>query len=217
MPYINTDGLTILGDGSQWFWSMAAFLAVPVTGYAIYTQLRIARSTRAREEIEGFDREWGSERMMRYRLELLTAIREGVDRARLPVGSAAGLCNFWQRIGELARGGHLDARSLHHGYSRICQVWWANVAPGVRFVRVERDAPHLYVDFEWLAGKMAELDRARGLPSTYSESPIELAESIAMLEGQIRIEEALRSVTAAPQDGSASGQPRRRRDGRAHG
>ncbi len=65
MPLINTDGLTVFGDGSQWFWSMLAFLAVPITGYVIYSQLRLARSIRAREQVEGLDREWDSERMMR--------------------------------------------------------------------------------------------------------------------------------------------------------
>ena len=216
MSLINTEGLTILGDGSQWFWSMLAFLALPITGYAIYSQLRIARSARARDEIEGFDREWASERMMRYRLEVLTAIRDGVDSVNLPIGSAAGLCGFWDRIGELVREGHLDPGSLHRGYSRTCQVWWANLAPGLLPVRVARDAPDLYVDFEWLAGKMAELDRLRGLPGSYSATPIDLVDNIPMLEGQLRIEEALRSVTAASPNVLSAGQPRRRREGRAH-
>ena len=210
MPFINTDGLTIIGDGSQWFWSMAAFLALPITGYAIYSQLRIARSLRAREQVEGFDREWASERLMRYRIALLTALRDGVDPAHLPLGSAAGLLYFWDRIGQLVRDGHLDATTLHHGYSRICQTWWENLAPGLRLMRAGREAPDLYVDFEWLAGKMAELDRTLGLPAFHPRSPIELVDDITLLEGQLRVEEALRNVTIGSPVTPTVGQPRRR-------
>jgi hypothetical protein len=211
MPFINTAGLTIFGDGSQWFWSMAAFLALPITGYAIYSQLRIARSLRAKQEVEALDREWDSERLMRYRLELLTAMRNGVDSAHLPLGSAAGLSNFWQRIGQLARSGHIDARTLHWSYSKICQRWWADLAPGIRLARVERDLLHLAEDFEWLAARMAELDRRAGLPAVGSGGPIELRESITQLEGQLRVEEALRSVTVASSKPPIVGQPNRRR------
>lgn len=197
MPFINTAGLTIFGDGSQWFWSMLAFLAVPITGYAIYSQLRIARSTRAREEVEGLDREWDSERLMRYRLELLTAMRDGVAIESLPLGSAAALSNFWQRIGHLARTRHLDVTTLHRNYSGICQGWWTALGPGLRRARAERDQPHLDEDFEWLAGRMAEIDRQTRQPTFDANAPIVIARGIEMLEGQLRVEEALRSVTAA--------------------
>ncbi len=201
MPFVNTAGLTIIGDGSQWFWSMLAFLAVPITGYAIYSQLRIARSTRAREEVEGLDREWDSERLMRYRLELLRAMRDGVASESLPRGSAAALSNFWQRIGQLVRTRHLDVATLHWGYSGICQGWWTALGPGVRRVRAERGQPHLNEDFEWLAGRMAELDRRTRQPTFDPMAPIVIAQGIEMLEGQLHVEEALRSVTAASDSG----------------
>lgn len=39
MP-IDTDGLAFFGPGSEWFWSMLQFLAVAITFFAIYRQLR---------------------------------------------------------------------------------------------------------------------------------------------------------------------------------
>lgn len=206
MPLINTDGLTIFGDGSQWFWSMLAFLAVPITGYVIYSQLRLARSIRAREQVEGLDREWDSERMMRYRLELLRAIRDGADPAHLPPGALAGIAVFWDRIGELVHRGHLDARPFHQRYSRVCQQWWAALETSVRRSRAALYGPTFYRDFEWLATRMAELDRAQGLAFDHRD-PGELIDSIEILEGQIRVEEALRSVSAprssdSPQPGA---------------
>ncbi len=90
MPFINTAGLTILGDGSQWFWSMLAFWAVPITGFVIYSQLRIAQSVRAREQVDGLDRDLDSERSVCYQLEVLSAVRDDVD----PPDFVRG---FWRR------------------------------------------------------------------------------------------------------------------------
>ena len=40
MNLINTDGLAIVGPGSEWFWTMLQFTALIITFYAIYRQLR---------------------------------------------------------------------------------------------------------------------------------------------------------------------------------
>jgi hypothetical protein len=37
---VNTDGLAIFGPGSEWFWTMLQFIALAITFYAIYRQLR---------------------------------------------------------------------------------------------------------------------------------------------------------------------------------
>ena len=38
---VNTDGLTIFGPDSEWFWMMLQFTALVITFYAIYRQLRV--------------------------------------------------------------------------------------------------------------------------------------------------------------------------------
>jgi len=37
---INLDGMAIVGPGSEWFWTMLQFIALAITFYAIYRQLR---------------------------------------------------------------------------------------------------------------------------------------------------------------------------------
>ena len=77
MPFINTAGLTILGDGSQWFWSMAAFLALPITGYAIFSQLRAQRSANRVNAMAALMDKWESDRMVRHRMATLIHAAEG--------------------------------------------------------------------------------------------------------------------------------------------
>ena len=41
MTLINTDGMSFIGPGSEWFWTALQFTALAITFYAIYRQLRI--------------------------------------------------------------------------------------------------------------------------------------------------------------------------------
>jgi hypothetical protein len=49
---INTNDLVLIGPGSEWFWIMAQFVALAVTGLAIIRQLRAQRSAAV------FDQMW---------------------------------------------------------------------------------------------------------------------------------------------------------------
>jgi hypothetical protein len=209
MPFINTEGLTIIGDGSQWFWSMASFLALPITGYVIYSQLRIARSASAREQMVAWDREWDSERQMRYRHEILVALRDGAERAHLPDGSATGIAVWWERVAQLARSGDQDLKALTSRYGRLCQLWWATLGPHLLRLRSEVN-PRLFGNFEWLAEHIAEMDRRAGQPALDEQVIDPLDKAIASLEGSLRVEEALRTVIVASQEVEPAGQPRRR-------
>ena len=40
MHLINTDGLAFIGPGSEWFWTALTFIALALTFYAVYRQLR---------------------------------------------------------------------------------------------------------------------------------------------------------------------------------
>lgn len=84
MKLINTDGMALIGPGSEWFWTALTGLILAVTFFAIYRQLSMARSATAFEQLTLFETELRSERMNRLGLEVALALREGVDPARGP-------------------------------------------------------------------------------------------------------------------------------------
>lgn len=197
MKIINTDGLVLFGPGSEWLWVMLQFLALATTFYAIYRQLRLQASKDAIEQIKDFDREYDSERMIRYRLAIWIARRDGTE---YPEGTVDAVATFWEGLGALVRKGHLDA-NLYWDSGNTCQFAWALLEPWVQQSRAEHGDPRVGEHFEWLAAKMHSLDRRAGnvivwdqaLVATYCER------SIAMLEQKLRVEEALRAVvTTAP-------------------
>jgi hypothetical protein len=57
---INTDGMALIGLGSEWFWTAISGLVLAVTLVAIYRQLRLQRSQGAIDQLELRLLEWQS-------------------------------------------------------------------------------------------------------------------------------------------------------------
>ncbi len=200
MKLINTDGMAFIGPGSEWFWTALTGIVLAVTFLAIYRQLSIARSAVAREQLTSFDREWDAERMLRYRLNILVALRDGTDPIQLPEGSMQGVANFWDRTGQLARSGDIDRRVLDESVGHICQAWWRALAPSIGRWRDQDDDPHLYQDFEWLAGYSVERDRRMARSSFDERQFLTLEDRIGHVRELLHVEEALRTVILASPD-----------------
>jgi hypothetical protein len=82
---INTDGLALIGPGSEWFWTAISGLVLAVTFLAIYRQLRLQSSAGAIEQATALARGWNSELLHRSRLAVLLALRDGVDQPTPPI------------------------------------------------------------------------------------------------------------------------------------
>jgi hypothetical protein len=65
---INLDEFVILGQGSEWLWTMISGLVLAITFLAIYRQLRLQRDAAAIEHAREIYREWSDERDLRRRV-----------------------------------------------------------------------------------------------------------------------------------------------------
>jgi len=196
--FINTDGMAFIGPGSEWFWTAISGLILIVTFVAIYRQLRIMRSASAFEQLDAFERENGSERMIRYQLATLVALRDGADPALLSRGTTGGIWAFWEKTGALARHGHLDPKLLWEGSGSDVLDWWHTFEPFAKRVRADAKSPAFLENFEWLAVRMAELARSAGSASDLDDPAATREGRISWLNERLRIEEALRSVAVVP-------------------
>ncbi len=197
MKFINTDGMAFIGPGSEWFWTAVSGIVLAVTFYAIYRQVRLQASQGAIEQVNRIEAEYSSERFQRCTLELLLALRDGVDPANLPLDAAIAIANFWEGVGSLARRGHLDLQLLLDSGSAVyCQSDWVRLAPLLTKRRREFESPAMGEHFEWLVGRAEAWALKSGLrldDATLQAARLE--ESIATYEAGIRTEEALRAVT----------------------
>jgi hypothetical protein len=127
---VNTDGMSFIGPGSEWFWTALSGIVLAVTFVAIYRQLRLQRSAAAVEQLNGIMHEWSSERLARAKFAILVALQAGTDPTDLPDRAVATVGFFWQQVGYLVRGGHVDRQLVYGNLGGQVQVWWALLFPG---------------------------------------------------------------------------------------
>ena len=198
MELVNWSG-ALIGPGSEWFWAMLQFVIVAGTLIGLYRQLRLQSSQEAIEQLGAFDREWRDELHNHVSLEILVALREGIDPAHIPEGLAVSIGAFWEKIGGLVRAGHIDPELLWNGSSGgDCAVRWTTLAPLTRRLRAEADGPTYLENFEWLAGIMNERNlRAGLLPTDEAWLASNLERRIRMFEDLVRVQQSLRTVVIA--------------------
>jgi hypothetical protein len=208
---INTDGMSFIGPGSEWFWTALTGIVLAITFIALYRQLRLQAHASAVEQIESFVREANSEEMNRYVLELLVAMRDNKDPTDLPRGAAYGVANFWEKFATLARFGHRDLKLIWQVWPAIVQSDWATLAPWIRKERAEVGDSALWEQLEWLAGVMADLDRRAGRsPITPEGAGRGIDYTIALYAERIRTAQALRTFILAPPEAATAGSSRQR-------
>jgi hypothetical protein len=197
---INTDGMSFIGPGSEWFWTALSGLVLAVTFLGIYRQLSIARNANAFEQRNRIMEEFNSERMVRNKIEILLALREGVNPEHVPEGAASSVGNFLEGVAALVRARHVDRGLVYESLGNTCRWWWAAFAPYARRARIEDDDPSVYEHFEWLAGVMTEMARKAGVGPSYDEAFLAstLDRQIQTYRQQIRVAEELRAVIVRP-------------------
>jgi hypothetical protein len=197
MKLINTDGMVLIGPGSEWFWTALSGIVLAVTFVAIYRQLALARGANAFAQLGTLVAEWQGERLVRKRIAVLTALRDGAARTDIPESPASSIANYWEKVGALARAGHIDPALIAEGLNGT-EDWWGILAPWVRKVRLEDANPSFWEHFEWLARTLVRLHPAVAFdPESFDRT---LKQRITTNEGDLRDLEAMRAAPVAPLD-----------------
>jgi hypothetical protein len=205
---INTDGMVLLGPGSEWFWTAISGVTLAITFLAIYRQLAIARSANAFEQLDKITEAWDSERSVRHRVAILESILSGASFEAIPEGAATYLGNFWEHWAGLVRAGHIDARLMHSEWAPAIRYWNVLLAPNKRRSRAEtgyRFGEH----FDWLAGVMEAMDNKTGRAFAFDEAYVKstLDRRLGWLRDELRVTHELRAIVIAAPETSAADQP----------
>ena len=202
MEHAVAGGYTIIGNGSDWFWAMAQFIVVAVTLVGIYYQFRLDRGASAFDQIHRLVTDLDTELILRAKLTLLLAARDNVSP--LPEGSLSLVHNQWESLGMLVRGGHLHARLFHDFIGNHARAWWAILGPTLVREREETGDPRVGESFEWLARRMAELDRQAGIGRDFESAPVLEAIIDQMIQGS---RDKLQLMAASGTDPAGSSLP----------
>jgi hypothetical protein len=204
---INTDGMAFIGPGSEWFWTALSGIVLAVTFLAIYRQLSLARGANAFTQLNALVDEWQGERLVRKRVAVLAAIRDGIAPAELQDSPAGAIANYWEKVASLVRAGHVTASLIAEGLGSA-DSWWGILAPWVAKARMEDGNPQLFEHFEWLAATLVRLHPVMAFDQAAFERT--LGGRLVAAQAELRDLEAMRAPVA-PRDAPSG--PRR---GRAH-
>ena len=192
---INTNGLALIGPGSEWFWSMLQFVIVAVTLVGIYYQLRSSQSANAFSQLGALVDEWNGERLTLKRMAVYVALRHGTDPRDIPDSPAEAVANYWEKVGSLVRAGHIAPSLIAEGHAGA-EGWWGILAPWAQRVRTEDANPNFYEHFEWLASTMVRLHPVLAFDRASFDRT--LGQRISHTEADLRDLEAMRTVIVAP-------------------
>ena len=147
---INTNGLVLIGPGSEWFWTALSGLVLAITFFAIYRQLRLQRSQAAIAQVTAIRAEWTSKAERHARLAALIDLEHRVPAEGMPQ-SAYAVANWFDRQGYLVRKGHLDLEEASSIFTDDLLFWWTTCEPYVRQDRATHELDQILADFEGFA------------------------------------------------------------------
>lgn len=147
---LNLEHLTLVGAGSEWFWTMAEFWALVITFVSIYFQLRTQSAANTFNQMDALTQEWDSDRMLRQRLALYEHIefegREGPISHML-----TGVANFCQNIASLAGRGHIRRQIVYDWWGAVLLNHWLVCDAQVARLREKMKGRAIYQDWEKVA------------------------------------------------------------------
>lgn len=190
MTIVNVNGMAILGPGSEWLWTMAQFVALTVTGIAIFRQLRAQAWANQLKLFQQFSADFNDERMIRTKLNALIDLSRG---ARNLTPSIEVVGQFFDNIGEGRYHGHMHPRYAWEEYGLVAQRYWSAfeaILPDLR--RVD---PNLWAGWERWLGEVRARDRQAGKTVDFSpeRAAAWIPETIAYYIERLRIEAEMKS------------------------
>lgn len=182
--------VVVFGPGSEWLWTMAQFLALTITGFAIFRQLKAQAWANQFAIFSKWSDDWASLKMVRFKLAWSIQIAEG-NRELTP---SRTFVSGWLNSSAAARyHGHVNPRIAWENLGQQAQTYWALIQPLVADFRA--NDPELWKDWERWVDELAERDRRAG--KVTDVSPARLArfvpQSIAYFIERLRVEEDTKS------------------------
>lgn len=157
MRFVNLDGMAIFGPGSEWLWTMAQFLALLITGLAIFWQLRAQRWANDLRLITRLADELLAEQMIRHMLAALIHVAQKQPGISPSMEFVAG---WFDGTADSIYGGYLKPELATRFWGDIVQRWWAlatRVLPEAR-----KSDPRVWAGFERWAADAGACERKSG-------------------------------------------------------
>lgn len=185
MRVINTDGLALIGPGSEWLWTALQFFALSITGLAVFRQLRAQTSANSLAMGIRLADEFRVE-LLRFKLASVMDV-SGNSRTMTPAIEKVG--GFFDGTAGAIENGYVPARMAWQEWGEAGQTYWALFRPVLEERR--KTEPLLWKQWEGWIAHLDDRDRKAGTVRDLSPSYLArwIDEAIAYYIGSLRLEE----------------------------
>jgi hypothetical protein len=159
MHLIETEGLVLIGPGSEWFWAAASGVVTAVTFLLIYRQVRLQGAANSLARITVLERDWESRHMTMLRVEAAQELRTGI-RGDGTDAACRRLLSFLADVTSLWRRGLLDDEEAGPTWALSGWIWYQLLGPVIDAERQMQGAS-TYSDADWLMTRVRSLTTRR--------------------------------------------------------
>ena len=191
MRLVDTDGLTLIGPGSEWLWIALQFLALSITGLAIFRQVRAQAWSNSLTIGVRFADEFRID-LTRYKLASLMDVARFSGTMTPAIEKIGG---WFDATASAIDNGYIPARMGWQEWGEAGQMYWAAFGPALAERR--KTEPGLWKAWERWLEDVVRRDRRAGTLKDVSAAHLArwIPETIAYYIESLRVEdEAKRGV-----------------------
>ena len=153
----------VIGQGSQWFWSMAQSMIVLGSLIFIYRQIKIQRYSNMLQMLNNMRENWNSERMMPFRKTTCTNYQKGTKKIGMAEGEVLG---FFEEMGFMLKKGVVDKDFIWETYSYFIEHYWSMLESNIKEFRLSTRDNSWFKNFESLRDSVRKYSEKKRCPSS---------------------------------------------------
>jgi len=148
----------MIGPDSSWFWTMAQALAVAVSLYLIYRQLKAQRLANTLSTLKAMDERWNVGRLAAGRAMIAWTYPSADTKMD---HQEEDVLTFFEEMAVYVRYGAFDIKSVWNLYSYYLEHYWPILKPKVTELRAAEQDDTYYEHAEWLYEKVCKYSKRR--------------------------------------------------------
>lgn len=149
----------VFGTNSEWFWAMLQFLAVAVSLWFIYWQIRLQAQANMLQALEALADKWNSEFLLECRHEACP----DHPKSSLKIGNAEGtVLGFFEDLGLYYKRGVFDIEIVWERYSYFIEHYWSMYQPSITEFRADSKDASWFSSFEELFRAVDRFSKKKG-------------------------------------------------------
>jgi hypothetical protein len=149
MNLVNTNGMSLLGPGSEWFWGAVQAVIIGITLIFIRQQLTAMKMATRLGEMRKLEQRWESLSIAQARLSTAIGLRDSPDQPM--TREARSIAEVFSDIYALRDRGVISEREVMEAWASRCDGWWVLLGPTVDRFRTAESSKKLYLGFQELA------------------------------------------------------------------